>query len=51
MRNRNTVEYIGGWERIRNPDFKGGEFETFKTQVQTVRGVNVSFTLGTNTGQ
>jgi hypothetical protein len=32
MRNRNTLEYIGIWERIHNPDFKGGEFETFKTQ-------------------
>jgi len=32
MRNRNTLEYIGIWEQIHNPDFKGGEFETFKTQ-------------------
>ena len=32
MRNRNTLEYIGIWERIHNPGFKGGEFETFKTQ-------------------
>ncbi|TAJ21554.1 MAG: KilA-N domain-containing protein [Rugosibacter sp.] len=32
MRNRNTLEYIGIWERIHNPDFKGGEFETFKKQ-------------------
>jgi len=32
MRNRNTLEYIGIWERIHNPNFKGGEFETFKTQ-------------------
>jgi hypothetical protein len=32
MRNRNTLEYLGIWERIHNPDFKGGEFETFKTQ-------------------
>ena len=30
MRNRNTLEFIGIWEQINNPDFKGGEFETFK---------------------
>jgi hypothetical protein len=32
MRNRNTVEFLGIWEQIHNPDFKGGEFETFKKQ-------------------
>lgn len=32
MRNRNTLEFIGIWEQIHNLDFKGGEFETFKTQ-------------------
>lgn len=32
MRNRNTVEFLGIWEQIHNPDFKGGEFETFRTQ-------------------
>ncbi len=31
MRNRNTLEFLGIWEQIHNPDFKGGEFETFKT--------------------
>jgi len=30
MRNRNTLEYIGIWEQIHNPDFKGVEFDTFK---------------------
>lgn len=30
MRNRNTVEFLGIWEQIHNPDFKGIEFETFK---------------------
>ena len=29
MRNRNTLEFLGIWEQIHNPDFKGGEFETF----------------------
>ncbi len=32
MRNRNTLEFIGIWERMHNPDFKGGEFETFKSE-------------------
>ena len=32
MRNRNTLEFLGIWEQLHNPDFKGGEFETFKTQ-------------------
>jgi len=32
MRNRNTLEFLGIWEQIHNPDFKGGEFETFKSQ-------------------
>src|SRR3989338_10901469 len=33
LRNRNTVEFLGVWELLNNPNFKGGEFETFKTQV------------------
>lgn len=32
MRNRNTLEFIGIWEEIHNPDFKGNEFVTFKSQ-------------------
>ncbi len=32
MRNRNTLEFLGIWEQINNPNFKGGEFETFKKQ-------------------
>ena len=34
MRNRNTVEFLGIWERMHNPDFKGIEFETFKILVR-----------------
>jgi len=26
MRNRNTLEYLGLWEKLNNPDFKGVEF-------------------------
>ncbi len=40
MRNRNTLEFIGIWEKIHNPGFKGLEFETFKNQA----GLN-SFSL------
>ena len=32
MRNRNTAQFLGIWEQIHNPDFKGGGFETFKAQ-------------------
>jgi hypothetical protein len=32
MRNRNTVEFLGIWEEIHNPEFKGDEFVTFKMQ-------------------
>lgn len=29
MRNRNTLEFLGTWELINNPQFKGVEFDTF----------------------
>ncbi|MDP2175091.1 MAG: KilA-N domain-containing protein [Bacteroidota bacterium] len=32
MRNRNTLEFIGIWEQMNNPTFKGNEFVTFKSQ-------------------
>ncbi len=32
LRNRNTVEYLGIWERIHNPDFNYGEFDLIKSQ-------------------
>ncbi|WP_024469714.1 KilA-N domain-containing protein [Treponema pedis] len=32
MRNRNTVELLGFWETIYNPDFKPLEFEGFRKQ-------------------
>jgi hypothetical protein len=32
MRNRNTVEFLGIWEQLHNPDFKGGEFDTFRNK-------------------
>jgi len=32
MRNRNTIEFLGIWERLNNPDFKPLEFEGFRNQ-------------------
>ncbi len=32
MRNRNTLEFLGIWEQMYNPSFKGLEFETFKKE-------------------
>ena len=32
MRNRNTIEYLGIWEALYNPNFKPLEFEGFRKQ-------------------
>ncbi|MBL0045269.1 MAG: KilA-N domain-containing protein [Flavobacteriales bacterium] len=32
LRNKNTVEFLGIWERLNNPDFKPLEFERFMQQ-------------------
>ena len=40
LRNRNTIEYIGIWEQLNNPDFKPVEFDGFRKAA----GLN-SFTL------
>jgi len=40
MRNYSTIEFLGIWERINNPHFKGVEFDSFKNDA----GAN-SFTL------
>ena len=40
LRNRNTIEYLGIWESLYNPDFKPLEFEGFKKEA----GLN-AFTL------
>ena len=40
MRNRNTVEFLGVWEQMHNPNFKGVEFDTFRREA----GLN-NFTL------
>ena len=33
LRNRNTVEFLGIWEKLNNPDFNYGEFAIIKSQV------------------
>ncbi len=40
LRNKNSIEYLGIWERLNNPDFKPIEFDGFRNQA----GLN-SFTL------
>ena len=32
MRNRNTVEFLGIWETLRNPNFNPIEFEGFRKE-------------------
>ncbi|MFH0939448.1 MAG: KilA-N domain-containing protein, partial [Planctomycetota bacterium] len=32
LRNRNTVEFLGIWERVYNPNFNYGEFAIIKSQ-------------------
>ncbi len=32
LRNRNTLEFLGTWEKIYNPDFKVVEFDHFKSE-------------------
>ncbi len=40
LRNRNTLEFLGIWEQIHNPDFNSVEFDGFRMEA----GLN-SFTL------
>ena len=35
MRNRNTIEYLGTWELLNNPSFKGVEFDTIRSNSGT----------------
>ena len=32
LRNRNTIELLGFWEQMHNPDFKPVEFDGFRKQ-------------------
>jgi len=40
LRNRNTIEFLGIWEQLNNPDFKPVEFDGFRKEA----GLN-SFTM------
>ena len=35
LRRKDTIEYLGLWEQLNNPDFKGVEFDAFKNQAGT----------------
>lgn len=35
MRLRSTIDYLGLWEQLNNPDFKGVEFDTFRKESGT----------------
>jgi len=43
LRNRNTLEYIGIWEQVNNPNFNYGEFATIRNK----SGLN-SFKISVN---
>lgn len=32
MRSRSTIEFLGLWEQLNNPDFKGVDFDSFKNE-------------------
>jgi len=32
LRTRQTIEFLGLWEKINNPSFKGVEFDVFRTE-------------------
>ena len=32
LRNRNTIEFLGAWEMLYNPDFNRVEFDAFRSQ-------------------
>ena len=40
LRNRNTVEFLGIWESVFNPDFNYGEFATIRSQAGLERRVH-----------
>ena len=41
LRNRNTLEFIGIWEKVHNPGFNYGEFATIRSQA-AVSGAGTS---------
>jgi len=41
LRNKNTIEFLGVWEEIYNPDFNSPEFEGIKNSSVGTPGVNL----------
>ncbi len=41
LRNKNTIEFLGIWEKIYNPDFNSPEFEGIKNQAGLNRYTNI----------
>ena len=39
LRNRNTIEFLGIWERLMNPNFNCAEFDIIKDGRRSVNGV------------
>ena len=37
MRNKEVISYLGLWEQLNNENFKGGEFDTFKSEAGSNR--------------
>ena len=35
MRSRSTIEFLGLWEKLSNPDFKPLEFDRFKNEAES----------------
>ena len=42
LRNRNTLEYLGAWESMFNPDFNYGEFAIIKVKPDLITSKSVS---------
>jgi len=42
IRNRSTLEFLGTWEMMFNPDFKVVEFDHFKSQAGLMKMNNVA---------
>lgn len=63
LRNRSTIEYLGLWEKINNPQFKGVEFDSFMMHagsnsftlsptkwIETTGAIGLKSTAGRNGG-
>lgn len=37
MRSRSTIEFVGLWEKLNNPDFKPIEFDRFRNETGSNR--------------